>query len=163
MGVSTGQGVNNFNLLLVKNQDPSKPALQAVVTLMGEDESAVKGDLMLSQWVPGGPVVVYGNLTGLPPGLHGLQITTKGDIREGCKSIGDHYNPYLVSNIQFLSQLNGSFMYFYRMHQYFIYVFLTLSLTYVERIQAWLGFLQSFCYTTCQPLIENNVVINFNY
>lgn len=65
------------------------------MVLTGEGEG-IQGELVLNQWTPGGPVLVQGNVTGLSPGLHGLHITQKGDLREGCKSTGKHFNPYLV-------------------------------------------------------------------
>ncbi|XP_077293191.1 superoxide dismutase [Cu-Zn]-like isoform X2 [Arctopsyche grandis] len=74
--------------------DPTKPPLQAVVVLAGEGEG-IQGELTLSQWTPGGPVLVQGNVSGLAPGPHGLHVARRGDLREGCKSTGKHFNPYL--------------------------------------------------------------------
>ena len=34
------------------------------------------------------------SIVGLTPGLHGFHIHTYGDLREGCKSACDHYNPW---------------------------------------------------------------------
>ena len=33
------------------------------------------------------------HLSGLPEGLHGFHVHSFGDLREGCKSACDHYNP----------------------------------------------------------------------
>jgi len=34
------------------------------------------------------------NLTGLPKGKHGFHIHKSGDLRDSCKSLCGHYNPY---------------------------------------------------------------------
>jgi len=34
------------------------------------------------------------NLKKLKPGLHGFHIHKYGDLREGCKSLCEHFNPY---------------------------------------------------------------------
>ena len=34
------------------------------------------------------------NLTNVPSGKHGFHIHTSGDLRDGCKSLCSHYNPY---------------------------------------------------------------------
>jgi Cu-Zn family superoxide dismutase len=55
------------------------------------------GEILFTQPNPGAPVIVTGNVTGLSAGLHGFHVHVKGDIREGCESVGPHFNPYLVS------------------------------------------------------------------
>lgn len=46
---------------------------------------------------PTGPVLIQGNVTGLPTGKHGVHIHEAGDIRTGCENVGAHFNPYFVS------------------------------------------------------------------
>lgn len=41
-----------------------------------------------------GNTEITGELTGLNPGLHGFHIHESGDLSEGCKSAGGHYNPF---------------------------------------------------------------------
>ncbi|CAF4942867.1 unnamed protein product [Pieris macdunnoughi] len=41
-----------------------------------------------------GPLVADGSIDGLSPGQHGLHVHDMGDISEGCKSIGVHFNPH---------------------------------------------------------------------
>ena len=41
----------------------------------------------------GTPTLVKGTITGLKPGLHGFHIHEFGDMSDGCKSMGGHYNP----------------------------------------------------------------------
>ncbi|XP_013144187.1 PREDICTED: copper chaperone for superoxide dismutase [Papilio polytes] len=45
------------------------------------------------QQTPDGFLIADGCLDGLTPGSHGLHIHEVGDISQGCKSIGGHYNP----------------------------------------------------------------------
>lgn len=80
-------------------QDSERAPLQAIAVLSGENEG-IGGELTFSQWTPGGPVAIQGNITGLSAGLHGLYVSLKGDLRQGCQSIGRHFNPYLVSMIK---------------------------------------------------------------
>jgi len=52
----------------------------------------VKGSILLMQ-APGTPTLIKGTITGLEPGLHGFHIHEFGDMSDGCKSMGGHYNP----------------------------------------------------------------------
>ena len=52
----------------------------------------VKGNILLMQ-APGTPTLIKGTITGLEPGLHGFHIHEFGDMSDGCKSMGGHYNP----------------------------------------------------------------------
>nr|UYG55615.1 superoxide dismutase 3 [Geocoris pallidipennis] len=45
--------------------------------------------------LPGGPVILMGNVTGLSEGPHGIHIHEFGDLSKGCDSLGAHYNPTL--------------------------------------------------------------------
>jgi hypothetical protein len=74
--------------------------LTALAVLSGASGDAegggCSGEILFSQPNPGTPVLVTGNVTGLSAGLHGFHIHLKGDMREGCESVGPHFNPYLV-------------------------------------------------------------------
>ncbi|KOB77698.1 putative copper-zinc superoxide dismutase [Operophtera brumata] len=72
----------------------SSPGLQAVVHLIADEESGVGGDLVFTQIVPNGPVVIEGNLTGLAPGLHGVHVHQAGAVKDNCKDIGPHFISY---------------------------------------------------------------------
>lgn len=72
-------------------------SVQALVLLQGEGESPVKGELhFVQRHPPAGPVIIRGNITGLPTGKHGMHIHQAGDMRNGCEKLGEHYNPYLL-------------------------------------------------------------------
>ena len=57
-----------------------------------QHSDSVKGSILLIQ-APGTPTLIKGTITGLEPGLHGFHIHEFGDMSEGCKSMGGHYNP----------------------------------------------------------------------
>ena len=68
-------------------------SLDAVIAqseLMHSDK--VKGTILFMQ-APGTPTLIKGTITGLEPGLHGFHIHEFGDMSDGCKSMGGHYNP----------------------------------------------------------------------
>jgi len=57
-----------------------------------EHSDSVKGSILLIQ-APGTPTLIRGTITGLTPGKHGFHIHEFGDMSDGCKSMGGHYNP----------------------------------------------------------------------
>ena len=57
-----------------------------------QHSDTVKGNILLMQ-APGTPTLIKGTITGLKPGLHGFHIHEFGDMSDGCKSMGGHYNP----------------------------------------------------------------------
>ncbi|XP_066585267.1 superoxide dismutase [Cu-Zn]-like isoform X2 [Prorops nasuta] len=70
--------------------------LIAVVRLTPDKNPPVKdvsGELKLVQSVPNGPVKITGTIKGLTQGKHGLHVHETGDLSEGCKSLGGHFNP----------------------------------------------------------------------
>ena len=62
-----------------------------------EHSDAVKGTILLIQ-APGTSTLVKGTITGLKPGPHGFHIHEFGDMSDGCKSMGGHYNPDNVNH-----------------------------------------------------------------
>ncbi|CAH2064689.1 unnamed protein product, partial [Iphiclides podalirius] len=69
--------------------------MQSAVSMVSS-QSCCKGGVMgviRFQQSPEGPLVADGCIDGLTPGLHGLHVHEAGDLSQGCKSIGGHYNP----------------------------------------------------------------------
>ncbi|KYN40074.1 Superoxide dismutase [Cu-Zn] [Trachymyrmex septentrionalis] len=68
--------------------------LVAVVHLISSSPSRnVTGDLKIVQTPLDGPVTITGKISGLTEGSHGFHVHEKGDLSEGCKSAGAHFNP----------------------------------------------------------------------
>lgn len=69
--------------------------LTAVVRLTSHDPAVrnVTGDITITQQGPNGPVKLTGKVMGLTVGNHGFHVHEKGDLKEGCKSTGAHFNP----------------------------------------------------------------------
>ena len=63
-----------------------------VAQCMLEHSDTVKGTILLMQ-APNTYTLIKGTITGLEPGLHGFHIHEFGDMSDGCKSMGGHYNP----------------------------------------------------------------------
>ncbi|XP_026275925.2 superoxide dismutase [Cu-Zn]-like isoform X2 [Frankliniella occidentalis] len=59
---------------------------------MVELQGAVKGNITFIQ-LGDGPVVIFGNVSGLAPGRHGFHVHEKGDVSTGCAAAGGHFNP----------------------------------------------------------------------
>jgi len=68
----------------------AKETVTAVCVL--EQSDAVEGTILLKQQADG-PTMIVGKITGLEPGAHGFHIHEFGDLSDGCKSAGGHYNP----------------------------------------------------------------------
>jgi len=58
----------------------------------------MKGDangvVFLEQSAAGGKTIIRGKISGLKPGKHGFHIHQFGDLSDGCKSAGAHFNPF---------------------------------------------------------------------
>ena len=53
----------------------------------------IKGTVVIQEDLINKNVIISVNLSGIPPGLHGFHIHEYGDLREGCSSLCQHYNP----------------------------------------------------------------------
>ncbi len=59
----------------------------------------VTGALKIVQSVANGPVTITGSVSGLnKDGVHGFHVHAKGDLTQGCKSAGPHFNPEKVKH-----------------------------------------------------------------
>ncbi|XKL68386.1 hypothetical protein PGB90_003877 [Kerria lacca] len=73
------------------------PGLMAIADLKGSGD--VSGTVVFFQpRPPEGTVFITGNITGLSKGEHGFHIHQNGDQRNGCDSMGPHYNPFLLQH-----------------------------------------------------------------
>ncbi len=79
----------------VKSMTEGETTVIAQCDLQHSDK--VKGSILLMQ-APGTPTLIKGTITGLEPGLHGFHIHEFGDMSDGCKSMGAHYNPDNVNH-----------------------------------------------------------------
>eukprot|EP00658_Telonema_sp_P-2_P019505 TRINITY_DN17703_c0_g1_i6.p1 TRINITY_DN17703_c0_g1~~TRINITY_DN17703_c0_g1_i6.p1 ORF type:complete len:211 (+),score=60.69 TRINITY_DN17703_c0_g1_i6:84-635(+) len=64
----------------------------AVVHFSSADQE-VLGQLQITQETPDSEIVIKGELNGLKPGLHGLQVHDFGDFTDGASSAGGIFNP----------------------------------------------------------------------
>lgn len=55
------------------------------------NEKTIKGYTIFEQTNNG--VLVKVNLSGVPPGEHGFHVHEYGNMRNGCESMGPHFNP----------------------------------------------------------------------
>ena len=69
----------------------------AVCIMNPDGDSGVKGVVKLVQ-PKGGKVKISAEITGLTPGLHGFHIHVFGNLIEGCKTAGPHYNPFKLTH-----------------------------------------------------------------
>ena len=74
----------------IKTLSEQAEDVKAYVELQQSEE--VKGTVLLMQ-KPGTPTMIKGRIEGLTKGEHGFHIHEFGDMSEGCKSMGGHYNP----------------------------------------------------------------------
>ena len=66
----------------------------AVCIMNPDGGSSVSGIVKLVQPAAGGKTKITAELTGLAPGVHGFHIHQYGNLTEGCKTAGPHYNPH---------------------------------------------------------------------
>ena len=70
-----------------------KKTYYAVCIMNPDGNSGVSGVVKYTQ-VEGEKVKVHAEIKGLTPGLHGFHIHQYGNLTEGCKTAGPHYNPF---------------------------------------------------------------------
>ena len=70
------------------------PSRCAVAVLIPEKDARLSGTILFDQQSPYEQVVVTFNVKGPPGSTHAIHVHEYGDTREGCKSLGDHYNPF---------------------------------------------------------------------
>ena len=65
----------------------------AICLLKEDGNSGVNGVVKFTQ-VEGENVKIHAEITGLTPGQHGFHIHQYGNLIEGCKTAGPHFNPH---------------------------------------------------------------------
>lgn len=66
--------------------------VKAVAVLKGD--AGLSGVVVFEQEAKGGKTTIKGKLTGLKAGKHGFHVHQFGDLSDGCKSAGAHFNPF---------------------------------------------------------------------
>ena len=77
--------------------EPSEVRKARVKLISAQDSDPVIGYLTLIETSEG--VHVHGKIVGLKKGLHGFHVHQKGDLGNGCKNAGGHFNPFEVLQI----------------------------------------------------------------
>ncbi|MEV5282991.1 superoxide dismutase family protein [Streptomyces sp. NPDC052811] len=76
---------------------PLRPVLSEetvkVIAILGGDAN-VSGVVTMTQADASSPVRVRGEIAGLKPGKHGLIVNEFGDLSNGLKPMGPHFNPH---------------------------------------------------------------------
>ena len=69
----------------------------AICIMNPDGDSGVKGLVKLVQ-PAGGKVKIVAEISGLKPGKHGFHIHQYGNLTEGCKTAGPHFNPHKLTH-----------------------------------------------------------------
>lgn len=68
--------------------------VEAVAQLINKD-LGIDGLVLLTEDLKNKCTLIKVKVSGLKPhSIHGFHVHTAGDLREGCKSLCDHWNPY---------------------------------------------------------------------
>ena len=67
--------------------------LYATCMMHPDGDSGVKGIVRLTQEA-GGKTKIHATISGLAEGQHGFHIHQFGNLTEGCKTAGPHFNPH---------------------------------------------------------------------
>merc|ERR1712195_437832 len=78
---------------LKSSKDMEAKQHYAVCVMNPDGGSSVSGIVKMSQ-TEGQKVKIVADIKGLTPGQHGFHIHQFGNLIEGCKTAGPHYNPH---------------------------------------------------------------------
>jgi len=67
---------------------------RAIALLQPDGGSGVSGVVKFTQKAANAPVKIEGTIKGLKPGQHGFHVHEYGNLSDGCKTAGAHYNPF---------------------------------------------------------------------
>lgn len=100
---------SNIFLLLSTFVSLQEKPVKAVAVLTGD---TIKGTVHFTQNGCGQPVLVEVNITGLTAGDHGFHVHERGDLTDGCASLGAHFNPDKVTLIKYELQTPSVIIFF---------------------------------------------------
>merc|ERR1711935_704256 len=78
---------------LIRSKDMEAKQHFAVCVMNPDGGSGVSGIVKMTQ-TEGQKVKIVADIKGLTPGQHGFHIHQYGNLIEGCKTAGPHYNPF---------------------------------------------------------------------
>merc|ERR1711935_1320436 len=78
---------------LIRSKDMEAKQHFAVCVMNPDGGSGVSGIVKMTQ-TEGQKVKIVADIKGLTPGQHGFHIHQFGNLSEGCKTAGPHYNPH---------------------------------------------------------------------
>ena len=64
------------------------------VCVLEPQNGKIRGGYVRMRQIQDGPVELWGKIEGLEEGAHGFHVHELGDLTEGCKTAGGHYNPF---------------------------------------------------------------------
>ncbi|BES98297.1 Superoxide dismutase [Cu-Zn] [Nesidiocoris tenuis] len=74
--------------------DAAAARADRAVAVMKGQKPGVSGIINFEQRTPKSPMRISGEISGLPPGKHGLAVHEFGDLSSNWRSAGNHFNPY---------------------------------------------------------------------
>lgn len=97
--ITLGAGLYSFNFFLNKKNNSTSQCVDGdyqrnALCLLKPDNSEAQGIIHFSQKSIDSPIMIKGKVSGLKKNAkHGFHIHEFGDLSEGCKTAGAHYNP----------------------------------------------------------------------
>ena len=64
------------------------------VCVITNSKKKIKGHIIFKEDLNNKETLIKIDLSNVPLGKHGFHIHTSGDLRDGCKSLCSHYNPF---------------------------------------------------------------------
>lgn len=95
---------------------PKRKLMKAICMMRGEKDKRMGGIIYLNELRDGNTHVI-GKILNLPPGKHAFHIHETGNLIQGCKSLGGHYNPFNKDHgARVINDANGNIRINYNRH-----------------------------------------------
>lgn len=94
--VSVNNGINNDSVIDCNNNGRS------AICVLEKSNSSISGCVYFHQCSPYDITRICFELYGPPSEIHAIHVHEFGDIRDGCKSLGLHFNPFHKNHGSFL-------------------------------------------------------------